>query len=106
MRYCPPNVTLGDVWINHGTSQCFMETLTVSITAGLLFLFGSAQLWMYRKYGTQVAQLSLPRSKLYYAQIFVTFLLPVLAVMRFILQATVLKEGFVYGYMVCMEYGV
>ncbi|KDR08849.1 ATP-binding cassette sub-family B member 6, mitochondrial isoform X3 [Zootermopsis nevadensis] len=100
MLYCPPNVTLGEVWINNGTSQCFMETLTVSITAGILLLFGSAQFWMYKKYGTRVAQLSLPRSKLYYAQIFITFLLPILAVVRFILQATVLKGGFVYGYMI------
>lgn len=100
MRYCPLNVTLGEVWINHGTSQCFMETLTVSITAGLLFLFGSAQLWIYRKYGTQLAQLSLPRSKLYHAQLFFTFLLPVLAAVRFILQATVLNGGIVYGYMI------
>lgn len=105
MLYCPPNVTLGEVWINNGTSQCFMETLTVSITAGILLLFGSAQFWMYKKYGTRVAQLSLPRSKLYYAQIFITFLLPILAVVRFILQATVLKGGFVYGYMVCMKNG-
>jgi hypothetical protein len=83
-----------------------METLTVSITAGLLFLFGSAQLWIYRKYGTQVTQLLLPRSKLYHAQIFFTFLLPVLAAVRFILQATVLNGGIVCGYMVSRENGV
>jgi nitrate reductase gamma subunit len=106
MQYCPPNVTLNEVWINHGTSQCFMETLTVSITAGLLLLFGSAQLWMYRKYGTQVTQSSLPRSKLYYAQIFITLLLPVVAVLRFILQATVLNGGLVCGYMVSMVNGL
>jgi hypothetical protein len=106
MRYCPPNVTLGEVWINHGTSQCFMDTLTASITAGLLFLFGSAQLWIYRKYGSRAEQLRLPCSRLYCAQIFFTFLLPVLAVVRFILQATVLKGGIVYGYMVSMENGV
>lgn len=100
MQYCPPNVTLSEVWINHGTSQCFMETLTVSITAGLLLLFGSAQLWMYTKYGTQLTQSSLPRSKLYYIQIFITFLLPVIAVVRFILQATVINGGLVCGYMI------
>lgn len=100
MQYCPPNVTLSDVWINHGISQCFMETLAVSITAGLLLLFGSAQLWMYKKYGTQLIQSSLPHSKLYYAQIFITLLLPVLAVVRFILQATLLNGGLVCGYMI------
>jgi hypothetical protein len=106
MQYCPPNVTLSDVWINHGISQCFMETLTVSITAGLLLLFGSAQFRMYRKYGTQLTQSSLPRSKLYYAQIFITFLLPVLAVVRFILQATILNGGLISGYMVSMVNGL
>jgi hypothetical protein len=106
MQYCPPNVTLSEVWINHGISQCFMETLTVSITAGLLLLFGSAQLWMYTKYGTQLIQSSLPHSKLYYAQIFITFLLPVLAVVRFILQATILNGGLISGYMVSMVNGL
>jgi ATP-binding cassette subfamily B (MDR/TAP) protein 6 len=77
-----------------------METLAVSITAGLLLLFGSAQLWMYKKYGTQLIQSSLPHSKLYYAQIFITLLLPVLAVVRFILQATLLNGGLVCGYMI------
>jgi len=100
MEYCPPNVTLGEVWINHGISQCFMETLTVSITAGILLLFGSAQLWMYTKYGTQLTQSSLLHSKLYYAQIFITLLLPVLAVVRFILQATLLNGGLISGYMI------
>ena len=106
MQYCPLNVTLSEVWINHGISQCFMETLTVSITGGLLLLFGSAQLWMYTKYGTQLTQSSLPRSKLYYTQIFVTFLLPVIAVVRFILQATLINGGLVCGYMVSTVNGV
>ncbi|KAJ9597259.1 hypothetical protein L9F63_011895, partial [Diploptera punctata] len=100
MKYCPPNITLDEIWVNHGTSQCFMETVSVSVTAGLLFLFGSAQLWMYKKYGTQVVQSSLPVSKLYHVQIFFTFLLPLLAITRFVLQTTILNGGAIYGYMI------
>ncbi|PSN53264.1 ATP-binding cassette sub-family B member 6 [Blattella germanica] len=100
MRYCPPNVTLNEIWINHGTSQCFMETVSVSVTAGLFFIFGSAQLWIYKKYATQIWESPLPISKLFIAQIFFTFLLPILAIVRFILQATVLNGGAVYWYMI------
>ncbi len=39
MLYCPPNATLADVWINHGFSVCFFETVTSSKTYLLLFYF-------------------------------------------------------------------
>ncbi|XP_063219275.1 ATP-binding cassette sub-family B member 6 [Bacillus rossius redtenbacheri] len=100
MLYCPPNVSLSEVWVNNGMSQCFMETVSTSIIAGFLFIFGSVQLWIYKKYATQVSLISLPRSKLYYAQIIFTVLLSVLAVVRCILQVTILNDGILYGYMI------
>ncbi|XP_069668711.1 ATP-binding cassette sub-family B member 6 isoform X2 [Periplaneta americana] len=100
MLYCPPNTTFSEVWVNHGTSQCFMETITMAVSAGFLLLFGSAQLWMYKKYGTRVSQLSLPYSKLYYVQLFFTFFLPALAIVRLILQGTVFHDRVIYGYMI------
>ncbi len=30
MLYCPPNVSLSEVWVNHGFSVCFYETVTSS----------------------------------------------------------------------------
>ncbi|KAJ8980819.1 hypothetical protein NQ317_000552 [Molorchus minor] len=100
ISYCPPGINIWDVWVNHGTSQCFMDTLSTSVLAGFILIAGTIQLCMYRKYGTEVAPNHLSRSKLYYVQIFFTLLLPVLEIVRFILQATVYNNKAVYGYMI------
>ncbi|XP_011705031.1 PREDICTED: ATP-binding cassette sub-family B member 6, mitochondrial [Wasmannia auropunctata] len=99
MRYCPPNITFSDIWIDHGVSKCFMDTICISIISLYLIIFGSVQLWIYRKYATETEN-TLPRSKLYNLQKFVLYLVPILSVVRIILQATVLDDGMVYGYMV------
>nr|CAD7438024.1 unnamed protein product [Timema bartmani] len=100
MLYCPPNITLSEFWVNHGISQCFLETVSTSVIAGILFLFGSIQLWMYKKYSTPVTRESLPYSKLYIVQLSVIGFLSFLAIARFILQATLLNNGVLYGYMI------
>ncbi|KAE8740122.1 ABC-transporter, subfamily B member 03 [Frankliniella occidentalis] len=100
MLYCPPNITLSQVWVDGGTSQCFMDTVSNSITAGWLLLFGTSQLWIYRKWGTQVSQASLPKSQLYGLQLLFLVLLPVLCVVRFAVQATLINDNVVYGYMI------
>lgn len=100
MKYCPPNVTLHDIWIDHGISQCFMDTVTSAVTAGFLFLFGTTQLWIYKKYATTVSSYSLPRSKLYYLQLIFLILLPILSIARLVLQATLLNDHVIYGHMI------
>nr|CAD7427800.1 unnamed protein product [Timema monikensis] len=103
MLYCPPNITLSEFWVNNGISQCFLETVSTSVIAGILFIFGSAQLWMYKKYSTPVTRESLPRSKLYIVQLSLIGFLSFLAITRFILQATLLNNGVLYGYMTCFS---
>ena len=76
-----------------------METVLSSVIAGFILIAGTIQLCMYRKYGTEISPNHLVKSRLYHFQIFVTLLVPILEVIRFILQATVLKEQ-IYGYMV------
>lgn len=100
ISYCPPNITFNDIWIDHGLSKCFMDTVCISIISLYLIIFGSVQLWIYHKYGTDTDESTLPSSKLYNLQKFVLYLVPVLSVIRIILQATVLDDGMVYGYMV------
>ncbi|KAJ8953628.1 hypothetical protein NQ314_007233 [Rhamnusium bicolor] len=99
LTYCPPNVNIWDVWVDNGTSQCFMDTLSSSVIAGFILIAGTIQLCMYRKYGTEVSLNHLSKSKLYYLQIFLTLFLPVLEIVRFSLQATVFVDKAVYGYM-------
>lgn len=103
ISYCPPNITIWEVWVNHGTSQCFMDTVTSSVIAGFIFIAGTIQLCMYRKYGTEVSPHHVTRSKLYYLQIFLTLFLPILEIARFSLQATILNDTTIYGYMVSLS---
>lgn len=100
ISYCPPNVTVWEVWVNNGTSQCFMDTVTSSVIAGFILVAGTIQLCMYRKYGTEVSPNHLSKSKLYSFQIFLTLFLPVLEIVRFSLQGTILNDKTIYGYMV------
>ncbi|KAK9504939.1 hypothetical protein O3M35_009106 [Rhynocoris fuscipes] len=100
MGYCPPGVSFFHIWKDHGISDCFMDTVSTSIIAGHLLIFGSAQLWMYAKYGSRVSSHSIPPSTLYIVQILMTVFISILALFKFILQAVVLNQGVIYGYMI------
>lgn len=81
-------------------SECFMDTISISIIAGFMLIAGTIQLLMYRKYGTEISPNHLVQSRLYHLQIFVTLLVPILEIIRFALQATILNDKQIYGYMV------
>ncbi|KAJ0176593.1 hypothetical protein K1T71_007772 [Dendrolimus kikuchii] len=98
IEYCPPNVTLGEIWVDHGISQCFMETVSAIIIGGFLLIFGVMQIVMYKRYGTEIEDVR--SSRLFGVQIFFTLCVPVLAVIRFFLQALLFKGGNIYGYMI------
>lgn len=100
MFYCPANVSLFDIWVNKGTSQCFMDTITNAFLLTYLLVFGLWELWMYRKYGTPQSFDNLPKSKLYLLQLFITYFLSVLAIVRFFVQLNYVYNGQVYGFMV------
>lgn len=100
MLYCPPNITITTLWVDDGISECFLSTLTVTITGVFIILFGSIQLYMYHKYGTPVEVDFLPSSPLYYLQVFITFALCAQVLLRFLLQIILLDPGVLYGYMV------
>lgn len=101
MLYCPPNITLAQIWVNHGISHCFMDTISTSITGGFLLFFGTIQLLIYRKYATRIEDLSqISNSRLYKLQIFLLCFVPLLCLTRFILLGFVYKDATIYGYMV------
>lgn len=100
MLYCPPNVTITTLWINHGMSECLMATQSSLIIGAFLLIFGTAQLWMYFKYASPVTLQLLPSSPLYHLQMFITYFLAGIALTRFILLITILNPGIIYGYMV------
>uniref|UniRef100_A0A7G3AS55 ATP-binding cassette sub-family B member 6 n=1 Tax=Lutzomyia longipalpis TaxID=7200 RepID=A0A7G3AS55_LUTLO len=98
MSYCPPNETISVPWMDHGLTQCFFSTVSTSIVAGFLWIFGSIQLFMYKKYSTPQSR-DLPNSTLYNFQVFLLFFIPFNAIVRFLLT-TVYFHNSVYGYMV------
>lgn len=78
-----------------------MDTVTSSVIAGYLLIFGTIQLLMYRKYAIPIEDpTQISRSKLYYFQIFLLLLVPTLAATRFILQGFVYEGARIYGFMV------
>jgi ATP-binding cassette, subfamily B (MDR/TAP), member 6 len=86
MKYCPPNVTLDEFWLDHGVSPCLMDTVLSPVVGGFVLFFGSIQLWMYKKYATPVSVVSRGTSKLFILQQFCLLLLPLLYASRLGLQ--------------------
>lgn len=100
LQYCPTNVSMGVIWDNHGISQCFLDTVSAGVIGGFLLLFGTIQLIMYRRYGTEISLAQIERSRMYNFQVALLGLLPVLAVVRFVLEGFVFEGGQVYGFMI------
>lgn len=102
-NFCPENITLSDVWINHGVSQCFLDTISSSIIAGFIFIFGTAQLFIYRRHATRIDAIRLRPSFLYKFQIFLLLLLAMLTVTRLYLRFKYYAGIQIYGFMVSLK---
>lgn len=98
--YCPPNVTFDHIWVNHGISHCFLDTITASVYAAFILILGTGQWVMYRKYATVTDQYLRPKSILFGLQVALTVLMLLIACARLVLQATVIGDHVVYGYMI------
>ena len=95
MRYCPPNITIHDIWIHHGVSTCFLETVTSSIVGLFILIFGIIQLVFYRRFATRIDYL--PFNKLYSLQVFSHMFLILIAGLDILLRKTLFQRE-VYGF--------
>lgn len=100
MRYCPLNVSFDNFWVDHGMSQCFQDTIISGFISGFIFLFGSIQLIMFKRYAVDLSRDHIQKSKLYMLQIFLLILAPTLTIIRFVLRGVVYNDGGIYGFMV------
>lgn len=100
LQYCPTNVSMSVIWFNHGVSQCFLDTVSTTAIGGFLLLFGTIQLLMYRRHGTEINPTRICRSRMYNFQLFLLVLLPILASVRFVLEGFVFEGAQVYGFMI------
>ena len=98
--FCPPNISISDIWVNHGISPCFGDTVSGSVIAGFILLFGIGHMIIYRKHGTRIDSRRIKSSILYNFQIFLMLLLPVLSIIRLDLRWKYFEGGQVYGFMV------
>lgn len=99
LTYCPPGINVLDIWINHGFSKCFIETVSNGTVAIFLLIFGSIQLNIYRKYATPRPDSQLRASYLYELQLCLHLLVMLSPIARLIFQIYFDGEH-VYGYMV------
>ena len=95
MRYCPPNITIHDIWIHHGVSTCFLETVTSSILGLFILIFGTAELIFYKRFATRIE--TLPFNKLYSLQVFCHGFLILIAGLDILLRK-LLFDREVFGY--------
>ena len=95
MRYCPPNITIHDIWIGDGISTCFLETITSSIVALYIMIFGCVQLIFYKRFSTRIE--NIPSNKLYCFQVFCHVFLILIAGLDFLLWKTIYDSD-IYGY--------
>lgn len=101
--FCPPNISISDVWINHGVSHCFMDTVSSSVIGGFILLFGIVQLLIYKKYSTRIDPRRIRSSFLHKFQIFLILLLVILTAVRLDLSWQYYDEAHVYGFMVSLK---
>lgn len=101
--FCPPNISISDVWVNHGVSHCFMDTVSSSVISSFILLFGTVQLIIYKKYSTRIDRRRVRPSFLYKFQIFLILLLTVLTALRFELRWKYYDGAEIYGFMVSDE---
>lgn len=80
--------------------MCLTDTVSSSALFGYIMVFGLAQHYFYRKYAIPIDREQLSCSFLCRCQMICTLLMPILAVIRLILQATVYNNRIVYGHMI------
>lgn len=100
MHFCPNNISFTDIWINNGVSPCFMDTISSVFLFSYIAICGGIEHIIYKRYSTPVDSGLVKKSCLYNLQIALCVLLPVISLLRFVLQVTLIGHGVVCGYIV------
>lgn len=100
-NFCPENISFSEIWMKNSLNECFFDTVSSSIIAGYILVFGVLQIIVYRKYATRIDAHRIRSSFFYSFQIFLLVLLPMLCAIRLILRWKYYEPPQVYGYTVC-----
>jgi Mitochondrial ABC-transporter N-terminal five TM region len=101
ISYCDNQSNLSVPWISDGISHCFLTTLTSSVLAGIALILGSIEIYVYKRYANclEFSQWqSVHLKRLYILQLALIFLVATEPVVRLILNATVIGDKHIYGY--------
>ncbi|XP_048455242.1 ATP-binding cassette sub-family B member 6-like [Rhincodon typus] len=96
--YCEGNTSLSEVWTQQGLFPCFYFTLVSTVLLSITFLFGSLLYVCYNMYGTTMEPKYVPRSHLFFLQLFLSVVLLLQFGIYILWQSFGL--GIVYGYMI------
>ena len=97
LSYCGNNSSLSEAWVQRGLSPCLLDTVVTGLLFGIAFIFGTAEIIVYKKYSTQVQYIP-QRSCLYLLQLFLSVLLVIQAIARLLLLDLLLYNKQLYGY--------
>lgn len=98
--FCPKDINFFDIWVNHAMNRCFFDTISSSVVAAYICLFGAAQLIIYHKHATQIETRRLRKSFFFTFQLFLMIIMPAISISRLILRWKVYESHEIYGYMV------
>ena len=90
VSYCGAGLRLSDVWLHAGFSPCFIDTVTSSVLFALAVVGGGAQLLIYRRCSTRLERHLRRPSRLYVLQVALCVALFIEAVVRVVIDRTVL----------------
>ncbi|XP_070564941.1 ATP-binding cassette sub-family B member 6-like [Ptychodera flava] len=96
--YCSNNTSLSDVWIQHGISHCFLDTLISSLLFGFILIFGGTQILIYRKRSVPLDVQFQPKPHWYYVQVTLTVVIALQYLLRILLEINVIHDPvFIYN---------
>ena len=99
MKFCG-NQTLTDAWIDQGLNHCFIDTVASSVLFGLMSIFGTFTLIIYKRFSTPVDSRIKPQSCFFGFQIFLSILMSLQYIVKFGLQTKVTEPKQIFGYMI------
>lgn len=101
LEYCPPNITVHDIWWNYGISHCFFNTVSSIVLTSIVVIFGSIEFLAYSKYATRIEDLSqIPNTNLFNFQMILLILMSVLPIFKHALELYSLNNAHFSGYTV------
>lgn len=98
--FCP-NSSFSNLWVEKWMSECHFKCTEAFAFTTLLTICGYIQIYFYKEYSVRLPPEMIPNSKLFFIQIGLTVLIPLLDVLKLFFDFFYIQMGVIYGYQVC-----